>query len=81
MRLTNQRNQCPTCDRYFGRTSGFSKHRVGKFGTGVNGSSPERRCMTDGELREAGFKLDDNGFWRLKDRVAPTHWCVRPIGA
>jgi hypothetical protein len=75
MRLTGQRNQCPTCGKYFSRTSGFVKHRIGPFGDGPLGTSPKRRCMTDEEMRKYGFHDMQTGIFRLQGpRSVPDTW-------
>ena len=58
MKLTGQRNQCPTCGEYFNSNAAFDKHRVGphKFN--------QRRCMTKEEMAGAGMVLREDGFWR-----------------
>lgn len=58
MRLTGQRNQCPTCMKYFNSNAAFDKHRIGSF------SKHTRRCMTTDEMLDAGMVLREDGFWR-----------------
>lgn len=63
-KLTNQRNQCPACGEYFNRTSGFNKHRIGKFDLPkehIDG----RRCMTIDEMVAKGMRVNSDGFWTL----------------
>lgn len=56
MKLTGDRNQCPTCEKYFKSTAAFSKHRTGEFGR-------DRRCMTTEEMFGKGMALNAAGFW------------------
>lgn len=56
MKLTGDRNQCPTCSVLFNSTRAFEKHRVGVFG--VN-----RRCLTPTEMLERGMARNSAGFW------------------
>ena len=63
MKLTSNRNQCPSCGEYFNRTSSFDRHRTGAFGTGIDGTSPERRCLTINEMQAKGFRKSAHGFW------------------
>ena len=39
MRLSGQRNQCPSCGEPFNSNAAFDKHRTGQFGK-------DRRCMS-----------------------------------
>lgn len=57
MKLSGDRNQCPTCGKGFNSIAAFDKHRTGKFGVG-------RRCMTTEEMLAKGMVLRDDGFWR-----------------
>jgi len=57
MRLTGQRNECPTCGERFNSNSAFDKHRTGQYGA-------DRRCLTADEMRARGMVLRDDGFWR-----------------
>ena len=62
-RLTNQsndRNQCPTCHKYFNSTFAFDKHRIGEHGT------KERRCMTEEEMKAKKMCLNVAGYWISK---------------
>lgn len=75
MRLTGQRNQCPTCGQYFNRNLAFERHRVGPFGDGPNGTSPNRRCLTPDEMRaDAHFNCPEDGFWRFSKSLTPPPW-------
>lgn len=60
MRLTGQRNKCPTCGLFFNSNYAFDKHRTGKFG---NEKEP-RRCMSEDEMLTHGMVKGDDGFWR-----------------
>jgi len=68
MKLRGKINQCPACEAYFSTVSVFDRHRVGRFGTGLNGSSPERRCENPSEMRFQGLQLDERGVWRGESR-------------
>ena len=57
MKLTGDRNQCPTCSRYFNSVRAFDKHRVGSFEAG-------RRCLHPEEMLERGMVVGSDGFWR-----------------
>lgn len=59
MKLTGQRNQCPTCNLYFNSNSAFDKHRVGAY-------SPirKRRCLSEDEMMWVGMIPGNDGFWR-----------------
>ena len=54
--LRGDRNQCPTCGKYFNSTGAFEKHRTGKHGI-------DRRCMTTEEMIAKGMILREDGFW------------------
>lgn len=56
MKLTGQRNQCPTCAEYFNSNAAFDKHRTGAFGV-------DRRCMTVDEMTAKGMSKGASGFW------------------
>lgn len=56
MKLTGDRNQCPTCRLYFNSTSAFDKHRTGTFGF-------DRRCLTAPEMEARGMTTNEAGFW------------------
>lgn len=56
MKLTGDRNQCPTCRLYFNSTSAFDKHRTGAFGI-------DRRCLTAPEMEARGMTANEAGFW------------------
>ena len=70
VKLSGQRNQCPSCCELFATNAAFERHRVGRIGV-------DRRCMTLEELTQAGAYRDAKGFWRLpRPRVDP-HWLQR----
>jgi hypothetical protein len=54
--LRGDRNQCPTCQKYFNSTAAFQKHRTGNFGT-------DRRCRTTEEMEAIGMSIKADGFW------------------
>jgi hypothetical protein len=54
--LKGDRNQCPTCEKYFNSTTAFQKHRTGNFGT-------DRRCRTTEEMEAIGMSMKQDGFW------------------
>ena len=57
MRLTGDRNQCPSCGLHFNSTAAFGKHRTGSF-TGF-----QRRCLTESEMLAKGMGKSKSGFW------------------
>ena len=63
MKLGNRRNQCPACGLYFGSLTAFDDHRVGRFGSGPLGTSPERWCLTEAEIKAAGGVKAPKGYW------------------
>lgn len=56
MRLTGDRNRCPTCAEYFNSSSSFDLHRTGRFGV-------DRRCRTVTQMAAAGMTKNAAGFW------------------
>ncbi len=56
MKLTGDKNQCPTCKLFFNSTAAFEKHRTGEYGK-------DRRCRTEDEMRAKGMALSSRGFW------------------
>ena len=56
MRLTGDRNQCPSCSLGFNSTLAFDRHRTGPFDGG-------RRCLTESEMLAKGMALASSGFW------------------
>lgn len=57
LKLTGQRNQCPSCGEYFKSNAAFSKHLTGPVAT------TERRCMTEAEMLNKGMSKNSKGFW------------------
>jgi len=66
MKLSGDRNQCPTCGEYFNSSAAFDKHRVGYFSSPRqtdNGALLQpRRCLSGGEMLSKGM-AKRNGFW------------------
>lgn len=60
MKLSGDRNQCPSCNELFNSTTSFDKHRTGKFGD-------DRRCMTKEEMESKGMLKNAAGFWITKE--------------
>ena len=56
MKLTGDRNQCPTCGDYFNSTAAFDKHRAGNFSVG-------RYCLPNWERWCKGMRQRPDGFW------------------
>ena len=56
LRLTGDRNQCPTCGEHFNSTKAFDRHRTGRFGV-------DRRCRTLAEMVALGMVRNEAGFW------------------
>ncbi len=54
--LGSPRCRCCTCGLYFAAPSTFDRHRAGRI-------SVDRHCLTEAELREAGFMLMPSGHW------------------
>ena len=57
MKLTKDRNQCPTCSELFNSTSAFDKHRTGTY------DPPQRRCLSVPEMATKGMVKNSYGFW------------------
>lgn len=55
-------NQCSGCGKYFRSVGAFDFHRTGKFEPKT--ADERRRCLTTGEMIEAGMHADDKGTWR-----------------
>jgi hypothetical protein len=53
-------NYCSGCSRDFGSIEAHARHRIVEDG--------DRRCMTDDELRRAGFAQNAYGRLTLSDR-------------
>lgn len=58
MKLTGQRNECPTCGLYFNSNAAFEKHREGSY------TPFTRHCLTPEEMKSKGMILGSDGFWR-----------------
>lgn len=56
VKLTGDRNQCPTCGELFNSSRAFEKHRTGKI-------SIDRRCMSPTEMQSMGMAKNARGFW------------------
>lgn len=56
-KLQGDRNQCPSCQKFFNSTHAFSKHLTGQVAT------LERRCMTEEEMLNIGMALNKNDYW------------------
>lgn len=59
-------NECGACGLDFGSISAFDAHRVGKHEHLLSADHVDgRRCLTAGEIGDAGWKQDTRGRWRL----------------
>jgi len=47
---------CRACNQYFSSPTSFDKHRAGSY--------PERRCLSQFEMPDAGLEPDARGIWR-----------------
>lgn len=56
----SERNQCPTCSRYFSSDYSFDKHRTGTIG---NTTDNPRRCMSEEEMLSRGMGINKRGWW------------------
>jgi len=56
MKLSGDRNECPTCGLYFNSSVAFDRHRTGDFGK-------DRRCMTLDEMKARGMAVNASGYW------------------
>lgn len=56
MKLTGQRNECPSCELFFNSNAAFDKHRTGDHGK-------DRRCMTVDEMLAKGMAQNATGWW------------------
>jgi len=56
---------CRGCNQYFTSPTSFDKHRVGSY--------PDRRCMTEFEMREGQLEPDARRVWRRAEKRALTH--------
>jgi hypothetical protein len=57
------RNGCGACFEDFAGITEFDKHRVGSH------EPLERRCLTEAEMKELGWKKNDKGRWYDPIRV------------
>lgn len=57
MKLTGQRNQCPTCGLYFNSNAAFDRHRTGDH------TLHQRRCLTVAEMTHIGMAQNSGGWW------------------
>lgn len=66
MKLTGNRNQCPTCGEYFNSNLAFDMHRFGVIGA----FEPwlHRRCRTVEQMQEKGMLKNAAGFWITESR-------------
>lgn len=55
--LKGDRNQCPSCGEFFNSTAAFGKHLHGQVAT------PERRCMSVGEMVASRMAQNSGGWW------------------
>jgi hypothetical protein len=60
VKLTDDRNECPTCGALFETSDAFDAHLVGRFAVGSQEST--RRCLTAAEMHQAGFRANRHGF-------------------
>jgi hypothetical protein len=60
IKLTGERNECPSCGELFNSNKAFDAHRRGKFGV----PSPEgRHCLTPEQMTGKGMAKNAKGFW------------------
>ena len=70
LKLTGDRNRCPTCGKYFNSVSAFDKHRkpVGWY-VGIPKEESmklqafPRTCLTAEQMRDIGMATNSSGFW------------------
>jgi hypothetical protein len=67
-KLKGNQCQCSGCGEAFRTVRGFDEHRTGK--------GDDRRCNAPAVLREWGFTLDAQGFWRMAKKEGYT-WPTR----
>lgn len=68
VKLSGDRNECPTCGELFNSSAAFDKHRTGPFGE--VGKPAARRCRDVAEMRQTGMEKNSAGFW-VTHRLAP----------
>jgi hypothetical protein len=61
VKLSGDRNECPTCGELFNSTSAFDRHRTGPFGE--KGQPAARRCRSVAEMQQLGMVKNSAGFW------------------
>jgi hypothetical protein len=68
MKLTGKTCQCRACGKLFSGLSLFDRHRVGEYDL----TKPHygRRCWTEAELTDAGYRLDRYGRWAWPQMAA-----------
>ena len=67
MILRGQRNQCPSCEKFFNSNASFDKHRTGTF------EPPTRRCMTTEEMISKKMDINKAEFWITEKRPEIDH--------
>jgi hypothetical protein len=60
IKLTEDRNECPSCGVLFETSNTFDAHRIGNFATASKPNT--RRCLTAEEMHGAGFRTNKAGF-------------------
>ena len=65
MKLSGDRNQCPSCGEYFNSTYAFDKHRVGQHGI-------DRRCLKIEQMLFIGMDKNSAGYWISSRNPNPT---------
>lgn len=66
MKLSGNRNQCPSCGEFFNSVGAFDKHRTGEYGKPVSSgtySPSSRRCLSVGGMVAIGMEKNASGFW------------------
>ena len=56
MKLSGDRNQCPSCGEYFNSTYAFDKHRAGQHGV-------DRKCLKIEQMLSIGMDKNKQGYW------------------
>jgi hypothetical protein len=71
VKLSGDRNECPSCGELFNSVAAFDKHRTGTFG-GPHNQPAKRRCLTRDEMMAKGMEKNTAGFWvtKLRDENA-----------
>jgi len=57
MKLTGDRNHCPSCQEYFNSSGTFDRHRTGSY------DPPQRRCLSIQEMEAKGMSKNKSGYW------------------